>query len=348
MHKRRYWSCHMSTCALLGVWFTTYNFSDPQSTSKALADTVMQRTAALQQGKAISQPVRSSAILLPLPGSCALRPAFITSHPRRRLSSLQCHQQQRTAVAPATAASSSLRPFQLQRCRQQRYRQQFVCNASGSEQQPASLAATGSGSSAADQTATNSSSITSSSAQDPTTSSSTSSSQTVDAAAATPAEASAVPAAAAAAAAEASVLTVEAVQSDPAATIDAIQRLTRSSQDDTSPAATAAAAAAAVSDPARSSSAGESQQELQQQQNALDAFVAAIAKAWAGVQVHWQAAVGFLAAAAAAVKASLAKFPAWVAAQKLQKLQEAADAAPTDAGQQAAYLAALNSNAHPR
>jgi hypothetical protein len=80
----------------------------------------------------------------------------------------------------------------------------------------------------------------------------------------------------------------------------------------------------------------------------LDNFLAAVAAAWAGAQVHWQSLVGLCAAALAAVKASLSKFPAWVAAQKLQKLQEAADAAPTDAGKQAAYLAALNSSTHPR
>lgn len=135
-------------------------------------------------------------------------------------------------------------------------------------------------------------------------------------------------------------LTVEAVQSDPAATIEAIQRLTQqpggADNSSTSTSASSSTAAAA---------AGE---DAQQQQSAFDAFVAAVAAAWAGVQVHWQSLLGFCAAALAAVKASLGKFPAWVAAQKLSKLQEAADAAPTDAGKQAAYLAALNSNAHPR
>lgn len=143
-----------------------------------------------------------------------------------------------------------------------------------------------------------------------------------------------------------SSLTVEAVQTDPAATIDAIQRLTSPSQGDPTPAAAASESAAA----AGSATTVDQQQqtEQQQQQGAFESFLAAVAAAWAGAQVHWQTLVGFCAAALAAVKASLAKFPAWVAAQKLQKLQEAADGTPTDAGKQAAYLAALNSNAHPR
>lgn len=141
-----------------------------------------------------------------------------------------------------------------------------------------------------------------------------------------------------------SSLTVEAVQTDPAATIDAIQRLTSPSQGDATPVAAASESAVA----AGSATADQQQQTEQQQQGAFESFLAAVAAAWAGVQVHWQTLVGFCAAALAAVKASLAKFPAWVAAQKLQKLQEAADGAPTDAGKQAAYLAALNSNVHPR
>jgi hypothetical protein len=131
------------------------------------------------------------------------------------------------------------------------------------------------------------------------------------------------------------------VQSDPAAIIDAIQRLTSTAQDDS---VTAAASEA----PAAGADAASGDSSSQQQQSVFDTFLAAVAAAWAGAQVHWQSLVGYCAAALAAVQASLGKFPAWVAAQKLQKLQEAADAAPTDGPKQAAYLAALNSNAHPR
>lgn len=293
----------------------------------------MQRTAAQQQGSAISQPVRSSC-LLPMASRYAFQPALLSSQFRRCVGRLQ---QQQRAVAPTTAhltaACSSLRPLQPRRCRHDA-RQHRICKAAGPEQQPGAAAGSGSTPDQAD------SSTTPAYAQDAAASTSSSSQ---------PAAAAVVDASAAAATAGAGPLTVEAVQLDPAATIDAIQRLTRSAQDDATPAsATSTSAAAAAGSDTTSSSSGASDQQQQEQQGALDAFVAAVAKAWAGAQVQWQSAVGLLAAALAAVKASLGKFPAWVAAQKLQKLQEAADAAPTDAPKQAAYLAALNSNAHPR
>lgn len=204
------------------------------------------------------------------------------------------------AASPAAAGSSVL----AIQPRALHLRRQLVCRALGSEPQPAS--------------SPNNSSSTSDAASSP-----SSSSRLADAEAAP-----ALP------------LTVEAVQSDPAATIDAIQRLTSTAKDDSSP-------TAASDTPAAGADAG-SDSSSHQQQSAFDTFLAAVAAAWAGAQVHWQTLVGYCAAALAAVQASLGKFPAWVAAQKLQKLQEAADASPTDGAKQAAYLTALNSNAHPR
>lgn len=291
----------------------------------------MQRTAALQQGSLIAQPQRSCLSLLPAPSSpCYAFRGTAAINTRRRcslshLKQQQQQQQQRFVAVPGAAATaaagSTAWPAQPHRSRFLA-RSTFSCKATGSDQQQPN-------SSSSDSTP---SAPSSSSGSEPQASSSQSS-------------AAAGAGADAAAAAAPSPLTVEAVQSDPAATIDAIQRLTRQ-QDDAAVSTHAAAAAGDTS--GSSTSTSQQQQDPQQQQSALDGFVAALAKAWAGAQVQWQAAVGFLAAALAAVKASLGKFPAWVAAQKLQKLQEAADAAPTDAGKQAAYLAALNSNAHPR
>lgn len=272
---------------------------------------IMQGTAALQGNHAVCQPARSRP-LLPAVSPCVIRPAAFSSQ--------RCHSlSQQRLITPAAATGASTTLGSSTWCRQISWSRQGhlsgLCRATGSDQQPTDAS-------------TSSSSNTSSSTTN-------SSQQSAGAAAA---EAADTP------------LTVEAVQSDPAATIDAIQRLTAQPQDEAS---LVAAAAASASDSPQSGSAETStspsdQQEQQQPQNGFDALLAGIAAAWAGAQVQWQSFIGFCAAALAAVKASLAKFPARVAAQKLQKLQEAADAAPTDASKQAAYLAALNSNAHPR
>lgn len=137
----------------------------------------------------------------------------------------------------------------------------------------------------------------------------------------------------------ASLLTVEAVHADAAATIDAIQRLTRSAEAQES-ASSGSNTDAAVAEQSQQQPPDELQQPLQQ-------LAAAAASAWISAQQHWQSLLAMLAAAYAAVTANLSKFPSWVAAQKLQKLQEAADDHPQDAAKQAAYLAALNQS-HPR
>lgn len=280
----------------------------------------MQRAAALQQqSQALQparQPARSSGLLLPLSSPWA---GLSCQHPRRRL-------QNSGLIAPAAAAAAA-RPlhWSLSSCR---LAASVACRASSSR--PSS--SDSSPSSSADSSPSSSSSNADPAAPAPAAPSSSSQQESP------PTTAAATP----------SSLTVEAVQSDPAATIDAIQRLTSPAQGDATP----AAAAAASDSPAASGSARtadqQQQTEQQQQQGTFESFLAAVAAAWAGAQVHWQSLVGFCAAALAAVKASLSKFPAWVAAQKLQKLQEAADGAPTDGGKQAAYLAALNGSAHPR
>eukprot|EP00878_Enallax_costatus_P001632 GHUV01001784.1.p1 GENE.GHUV01001784.1~~GHUV01001784.1.p1 ORF type:complete len:896 (+),score=273.74 GHUV01001784.1:260-2947(+) len=125
-------------------------------------------------------------------------------------------------------------------------------------------------------------------------------------------------------------LTVEAVHADPAATIEAIQRLTRAETGTSS-----------------SSDNSTLPADQQQPQGPLQVLAAAAASASIRAQQYWQSLLTALAAAYAAVTANLSKFPSWVAAQKLQKLREAADEHPQDAVKQAAYLAALNQS-HPR
>jgi hypothetical protein len=140
-------------------------------------------------------------------------------------------------------------------------------------------------------------------------------------------------------------ISVAAVQANPAATIDAINRMTRLTDE--------AAAAAAAGASGRQQQQQQPPEDLQtpQQQQPLSATLTFLRVAatnfWSAVQRSLKAILGLLAAAAAAVQGSLSKFPGWVAAQKLQKLKEAADSAPKDATKQAAYLAALNSS-HPK
>uniref|UniRef100_A0A383WAE8 AAA+ ATPase domain-containing protein n=1 Tax=Tetradesmus obliquus TaxID=3088 RepID=A0A383WAE8_TETOB len=138
--------------------------------------------------------------------------------------------------------------------------------------------------------------------------------------------------------AEAARLTVEAVQADPAATIDTINRLTRQEQ---------AAADSSSSSPDTAQQQQQQQQQSQEQQQPFASMAAAAAAVWAAARQHWQSLLAMLAAAVAAMRGQLSKLPSWVAAQKLQRLREAADEAPKDAAKQAAYLAALN-QAHPR
>lgn len=130
-----------------------------------------------------------------------------------------------------------------------------------------------------------------------------------------------------------------AVQADPAATIDAIHRLTQHQA--------GGEASNSRSSDGHEPTSSHQQQQQQDQPDPLQSVAAAAAAVWAATQQHWQSLLALMAAAVAASRAKLSSFPSWVAAQKLQKLREAADEAPKDALKQAAYLAALNQS-HPK